>query len=62
MTECERVFGRRVPNYALNDIKTLQDAALFFAEAPVVHARPRELPVFASLNTSKLPPNLTVRR
>ncbi len=62
LAECERVYGRDVPNYALNDLRTVGDVAAFFAAPRAQLARPHEQPLFPSLQGKELPPNLTIRR
>lgn len=62
LSECERVYKRSVPNYALNALATVGDVVAFFGSPAKQDARPRDERVFASLNLAQLPPNLTIRR
>ena len=58
LAACVDAFKRDVPNYHLNQLNTLDDIIRYFEATP--HVRPRDLPLFASLDLKSLPPNLKI--
>lgn len=60
---CVDAFRKDVPNYILNDMRTVNDVIVFFSRPAIADVRARDLPLFHSLeNEAAPPPNLYIQR
>jgi hypothetical protein len=57
LAECEKIYRREVPNYALNSLNSITDAAAFFSGPSDDF---KERPVLGNLRLNQLPKNLKI--